>query len=100
MAESRRESVYSAYPGFLSATPSSSDRGLASSTTSDLSDPSKYERLLNNFPKGQDKKTPFATFAVAFVNAVVTARQYLMKVEGYQLSRWGGGAAATMVTGG
>eukprot|EP00965_Chrysotila_dentata_P068718 2270415-Pleurochrysis_carterae.AAC.1 len=43
---------------------------------------------------------PFATFAVAFVNAVVRTRQYIMKVEGYQLSRWGGGAAAAMVTGG
>eukprot|EP00965_Chrysotila_dentata_P176177 5817255-Pleurochrysis_carterae.AAC.1 len=54
----------------------------------DPSDPSTYERLLNNFPKRQDKKIPFATFAVAFVDAIVRARQYLMKVEGYQLSRW------------
>eukprot|EP00965_Chrysotila_dentata_P155398 5133676-Pleurochrysis_carterae.AAC.7 len=94
------ESIYSQFPGFLGATPSSTERSAASSTISDPSDPSKYERLLNNFPKRQDKKTPFATYAVAFVNAVVRARQYLMKVEGYQLSRWGGGAAVAMVTGG
>eukprot|EP00965_Chrysotila_dentata_P131062 4332574-Pleurochrysis_carterae.AAC.1 len=59
--------------------PTSSDLGLASSTTSDPSDPSKYKRLLNNFPKRQDEKMSFATFAVVFVNAVVRARQYLMK---------------------
>eukprot|EP00965_Chrysotila_dentata_P102546 3385293-Pleurochrysis_carterae.AAC.1 len=62
--------MYSPYPGFLGSMPTSSNRGLASSTTSDPSDPSKYERVLNNFPKRQDKKTSFATFAVVFVNAV------------------------------
>eukprot|EP00965_Chrysotila_dentata_P051188 1696467-Pleurochrysis_carterae.AAC.1 len=71
--------MYSPYPGFLGSTPSSSDRGIASSTTSGPSDPSKYERHLNNFPKRQDERTSFATFAVVFVNAVVRARQYLMK---------------------
>eukprot|EP00965_Chrysotila_dentata_P221917 6192668-Pleurochrysis_carterae.AAC.2 len=92
--------MYSPYPGFLGSTPLSSDRGIASSVTSDPSDPSKYKGLLNNFPKRHDEKTSFATFAVVFVNAVVWAWQYLMKVEGYQLSRWGGGAVAAMVKGG
>eukprot|EP00965_Chrysotila_dentata_P147514 4869932-Pleurochrysis_carterae.AAC.1 len=71
--------MYSPYPGFLGSTSSPSDHGIAPSTMSDPSDPSEYERLLNTFPKRQDKKTSFATFAVVFVNAVVRARQYLIK---------------------
>eukprot|EP00965_Chrysotila_dentata_P014186 470770-Pleurochrysis_carterae.AAC.2 len=60
-AQLMAESQHTPYPDFLGSTPSPSDRGVAASTTPDLSDSSKYERLLNKFPKRQDKEMSLAS---------------------------------------